>query len=184
MFARGRIKVQYNKLSHLGFDAEHHIFAVFGAPCGHRFDNRFQRVADRCQRILDPRRDLGINLADNQPFFLQRSQVRRQNLLRNVAQRPFNFAKPLSAVHQSLDNLHFPAVSDQSDSHLCQVFLHIIYHQKTSQKPRFNLFVSSKKLWRFQVLTLLLYQNGFIKINTKSDKAYFILIMVLIIKVT
>ena len=40
--------------------------------------------------------------------------------------------------HQSLNNLHLPAVANELNSHLGQIFLHIVNHKKISSKAPFS----------------------------------------------
>ena len=83
------------------------------APGLQRIDHRPQALADLGQGIFDPRRHLGIDLADHEIVVLQRTELFGQHALGNTRHPPPQLAKALGAGLQMEQDHALPLAIDQ-----------------------------------------------------------------------
>ena len=92
----------------------HYGLHVLQCPLYQRIDMREQRMSPGRQRILDPRRHLGVHRAGDVPVVLQRAQRHRQHLLRYVRYLPLQLLEPygiLARFVQSINDQKRPFVA-------------------------------------------------------------------------
>ena len=87
--------------------------SMFGSPDGHRIQDRLQRLTGFSQRVINPRRHLGKDLATNNSISFQFAQLLRQHLLADVRDVTLQLAKPANpqAIYIIKDD-RFPLPSD------------------------------------------------------------------------
>ena len=83
------------------------------APGLERIDHRTQALADLRQGVFDPRRHLGIDLADHQFVVLQRAKLFGQHALGDAGHPPPQLAKSLGAALQMEQDDALPLAVDQ-----------------------------------------------------------------------
>src|SRR6185312_1039102 len=88
------------------------------APRPQRLDDGTQALADFGQRIFDPWRHLGIDLADHQLVVLERPELLGQHPLGNPGHPPPQLAKPLGAGLQMKQDDTLPLAVDQVERRL------------------------------------------------------------------
>src|SRR6266478_2182446 len=88
------------------------------APGLKRVDHRTQTLANLRQGVLNPRRHLGIDLADHEIVVLERAKLLGQHALGNAWHPPAQLAKALRAVLQMEQNYALPLAVDQVERRL------------------------------------------------------------------
>src|SRR4029079_8682388 len=83
------------------------------APRPQRIDHRAQALADVRQGVFDPRRHLGIDLADHEPVVLERAKLLGQHALGNPWHPPPQLPKKLGAGLQMKQDHPFPLAVEQ-----------------------------------------------------------------------
>ncbi len=89
--------------------------AVRQRPRAQRLQRRRHRRAERGQRVLDARRHLGVDAADEQPVTLHRAQRLRQHLLRDRCQVLEQLVVAAGAVTQREQDVDRPLRAQQAD---------------------------------------------------------------------
>src|SRR5437879_2042410 len=82
-------------------------------PCPERVDHRPEALADVRQGVFDPRRYLGIDLADHKLVVLERAKLLGQHALGNPGHPPPQYPETLGAGLQVEQDHAFPLAVDQ-----------------------------------------------------------------------
>src|ERR1035438_6962589 len=88
------------------------------APGLEHIDHGTQALANLRQGVFNPRRHLGIDLADDQPVILERAQLFGQHALGNPGHPSPQLTKALSAVLQVKQDDAFPLAIEQIERRL------------------------------------------------------------------
>jgi hypothetical protein len=87
-------------------------FALPKPPLAHRIHNRSEASPQECERVLDFRRDLWVDLAVHDAVFLQLPQLLGEHLLGNTREGPKQLRKAPLALKELPQNQDLPSSTD------------------------------------------------------------------------
>lgn len=108
---------------------------VAPAPVLHGVEDGAEALPEGCERVLDPRRDLGVHLAHHQAVLLHAAELLRQHLLGDARDRLHELVEALCPREQVPDDQHHPLVAYQQERGLHRAGREVGYHSPRMHEP-------------------------------------------------
>jgi hypothetical protein len=103
--------------------------ALLQAPRAQRLDHRPERLSDRGQTIIDPRRHLRVNGSLHNAVALQLAQVLGEYFLGDALHAPMQLGETFYALKQAIQDGCLPAAADYGERNFGRAFRDLLRHQ-------------------------------------------------------